>query len=89
MTIKALRLFHCRANYYEVVEDEAPRFTIQHRFEDPCFGYLKSSICLAYIPKKGDEVSNMVLMSMKLPSGFVYDETSSVSMFLSVSFHLE
>lgn len=85
---QGLAIVSLSCNYYEVVEDQEPRFTIQHRFEDPCSGYLKSSICLAYIPEKGDDVSGMVVMRMMLPTGFVYDDTSIVSKVLSVSFYL-
>ena len=72
-------------NYYEVIEEQAPRFKIDHKFENPCFGYLRSSICISYIPKPNDTVSNMVLVRIKLPSGFVNDRQSVISVSCKVS----
>ena len=72
-------------NYYEVIEEQAPRFTIDHKFENPCLGYLKSSICIAFIAEPNDTVSNMVLVRIKLPSGFAYDTQSTQSKIISVN----
>lgn len=72
-------------NYYEVIDDQAPRFKIDHRLEDPCYGYLVNSICLSYIPISDDVTSNMVLMRMQLPSGFIYDINDAVDPKISVS----
>lgn len=72
-------------NYYEVIDDQAPRFKIDHRLEDPCYGYLMNSICLSYIPISDDVTSNMVLMRMQLPSGFIYDINDAVDPKISVS----
>lgn len=71
-------------NYYEVIESQKPRFKIEHRFSDPCIGFLKSSICLSYIPENNDDVSNMVLLIMKLPSGFIYEERKIMNAVISV-----
>lgn len=71
--------------FFELIEDKLPRFKIEHRFENPCLGFLKSSICLAYIPKPADEVSNMVLMRMTSPSGFIFDGGKSLNKVISVS----
>lgn len=69
-----LAIITLACNFYEVIEEQYPRFTIEHRFEDPCIGYLTSAICLSYIPINDDVASNMVLMRMSLPSGYRYEE---------------
>jgi CD109 antigen len=71
-------------NYYEIIEDLKPRFKIQHIFIDPCLGYLKSSICLSYISKSNDTSSNMVLLTFKLPSGFIYEERKVLNSAINV-----
>jgi len=75
-------------NFYEVIQDQFPRFVINHYFENPCIGSLKSAICLSFIPKPNNDVSNMVLMRMTLPSGFVYEERTLLPHGISVSFLL-
>jgi CD109 antigen len=81
-----LAIVSLSCNYYEVIENLNPRFRIEHRFEDPCLGYLKSSICLSHIPSAGSNVSNMVLVTVKLPSGFIYEERKILNSVISVSF---
>ena len=72
-------------NYYEVIEEQAPRFTIDHKFVNPCLLYLKSSICISYIVEPNDTVSKMVLVRMQLPSGFAYWYHSAPGILVKVS----
>lgn len=82
---KGLAVVSLACNFYEVEASQTPRFLIQHRFEDPCLGYLTSSVCLSYIPVNDDVISNMVLVRIHLPSGFVYDPRKISNKFISVS----
>lgn len=70
-------------SFYEITVTPEPTFRITHRFENPCLGYLKSLICLAYV-KEEDVSLNMVLAKMTLPTGFIYDVNSANSTVVSV-----
>lgn len=65
-------------NFYELDEETSPRFVITLAFIRPCKEFLNSQVCLNYIPRPGDEVSNMVLMRMTLPSGYTYDSDNVI-----------
>lgn len=83
-TGSGLAIVSLSCSYYEVIEDQKPRFRIEHRFIDPCLGNLKSSICLSYISRGDDQTSNMVLVTIKLPSGFIYEERKFVHSSINV-----
>lgn len=72
-------------NFYVVDEETSPRFQITQRFVRPCKQFLKSQICLNYIPRDGDIASNMALMKMTLPSGYTYDSDNITPDFIRVS----
>ncbi|CRK95541.1 CLUMA_CG009006, isoform E [Clunio marinus] len=65
-------------NFYEVQAEASPRFRITHELVNSCTNFLRSYICLSYIPRDGDEVSNMALMKMTLPSGYTYDSDTEI-----------
>ena len=65
-------------NFYELSDDPSPRFIIKQTFIRPCKEVLKSQVCLSYIPRAGDDSSNMVLMKMTLPSGYTYDSDNVI-----------
>ncbi|CRK95539.1 CLUMA_CG009006, isoform C [Clunio marinus] len=60
-------------NFYEVQAEASPRFRITHELVNSCTNFLRSYICL-----NGDEVSNMALMKMTLPSGYTYDSDTEI-----------
>jgi CD109 antigen len=71
-------------NFYEVTNEAAPRFTITTTLLKPCLPLVRQ-ICISYIARGDDVESNMALVKVTLPSGFIYDNdqdpppTSSVS----------
>jgi uncharacterized protein YfaS (alpha-2-macroglobulin family) len=72
-------------NYYENQVDLTPRFVISHKFIEARKCFLKSSICFSYIPKKQDVESNMALVTVSLPSGFIYDSENQIESHVKVS----
>ena len=71
--------------FYEIIDEQFPRFKLSHKFINACRGYMTSQICISFIAKPGDLVSNMVLVRMSLPSGFVYDSELEHPIGVSVS----
>jgi hypothetical protein len=61
-------------NFYEKSNETAPRFNIRTQLIDPCRNLLKHQVCISYIALNEDVESNMALMKMTFPSGYVYDE---------------
>jgi CD109 antigen len=70
--------------FYEVSAELAPRFNIRTNLIRPCKTFLKQEVCISYIPKGDDIESNMALMKMTLPSGYVYDEGQQISAAIKV-----
>lgn len=60
-------------NFYEVDMETAPRFVINHSFDDrSCKKSLRSRICVNYVARGDDNESNMALVKMTFPSGYKY-----------------
>lgn len=76
-TGSAIVTLTCR--FYEVSAELAPRFNIRTQLIRPCKNLLQQEVCVSYIPKGDDIESNMALMKMTIPSGYVYDEGQTVS----------
>jgi CD109 antigen len=72
-------------NFYEKSAETAPRFNIRTELIKPCSNILKREVCISYIPKGDDVESNMALVEMTLPSGYVYDNDQKDPAFSSVS----
>lgn len=81
---KVIVSFTCR--YYEKDDGIPPRFNVQHALLENCNTPLQSQICLNYIPIGADKRSNMVVMRMTMPSGYVYDPDTPLSPLIKVSF---
>lgn len=81
---KVIVSFTCR--YYEKEDNIPPRFNVQHTLLENCNTPLQSQICLNYIPSGADKISNMVIMRMTMPSGYVYDPDTPLSPLIRVSF---
>ena len=61
-------------NFYVLDKETAPRFVINHEFIRPCNNnLLRLSVGLTYIAIGDDNVSNMILIEIRLPSGYVCD----------------
>lgn len=63
--------FTCR--YFENLALGNPRFRVTHSLVEECNTPMRSFICINYIPEGNDVVSNMVIMKMRMPSGYIYD----------------
>ena len=59
--------------YFEHMDDTPQRFIIRHRILANCNTPLRAEVCINYIPMGADVLSNMVIMRMNMPSGYVYD----------------
>jgi CD109 antigen len=66
-------------NFYENSDETAPRFNVRTELINPCKNLLKHQVCISYIALDGDVESNMALMKMTFPSGYVYDEGQKLS----------
>lgn len=75
--------FTCR--YFENLAAGNPRFLVTHTLTEQCNTPLRSFICISYIPEGNDVMSNMVIMKMRLPSGYVYDTDSPLPDVIRVS----
>jgi CD109 antigen len=60
--------------FYENSDEAAPRFNVRTELIRPCRNLLKHQVCINYIAMGEDVESNMALMKMTFPSGYVYDE---------------
>jgi CD109 antigen len=58
--------------FYEIETETTPRFEIIQNFPRACKTSLRSEICIRYIARGEDVDSNMVLVTMNLPSGYKY-----------------
>ncbi|KAL7028441.1 hypothetical protein ACKWTF_005835 [Chironomus riparius] len=56
-------------NFYEDPTKVVPAFNVTHQFESSCTHRMTFKACATYIPKG---TSNMAIMIVNLPSGFVY-----------------
>lgn len=73
-------------NFYVLAPETAPRFIITQEFIRPCNNQLlQLQVCLSYITRDNDYVSNMVVMETRLPSGYTHDSDFSVDPIIRVS----
>lgn len=82
-TGKVTASFTCR--YFENFDNVPPRFLVTHRLLENCNTPLRSEICISYIPVGTDTRSNMVIMKMHMPSGYVFDPDTPESPLIRVS----
>lgn len=66
-------------NFYLVDEEKLPSFNIAVDYEGSCSDSLRMEICINYIPDSVSATSNMVLVVVNLPSGFVNDDSTTIS----------
>lgn len=71
VTSKAIVSLTCR--YFENFDDIAPRFFVTYDLVERCNTPLQIKVCINYIPDGDDIRSNMVIMRMQMPSGYIYD----------------
>lgn len=68
-------------------DNKSPSFGLNVSFVGSCENYIKIGICLNYLPKsKDDTSSNMVVVEIQLPSGYVSDRDDAKSEDISVSY---
>jgi hypothetical protein len=60
--------------FFENSDEAAPRFNVRTELIRPCRNLLKQQVCIKYIAMEEDAESNMALVKMTFPSGYVYDE---------------
>jgi hypothetical protein len=70
--------------FYENSNEIDPRFTITTTLLKPCLPLVRE-ICISYIAIGDDVESNMALVKITLPSGFIYDSDQSPPVTSSVS----
>lgn len=80
---KAIISFTCR--YYENDDGIPPRFKVEYEFLNKCNTPLNMKICINYIPDGADDRSNMVIMKMNMPSGYIFDSDTPSSPVIRVS----
>jgi hypothetical protein len=73
--------------FYEYSPETTPRFNIRTELIQPCQNFLKHQVCISYIALDEDFESNMALMKMTFPSGYVYDEGQKLFEGIKVCFH--
>lgn len=73
---KAIISFTCR--YFESSENASPRFAVTYELVEECNTSLRIKICINYIAVGEDQRSNMVIMKMAMPSGYVYDSDTEL-----------
>lgn len=83
VTGKAIISFTCR--YFENLDGIAPRFAVTYDLVELCNTPLKIKICINYIEDGADQRSNMVIMKMTMPSGYVYDSDTELPSVIRVS----
>lgn len=83
VTAKAIVSFTCR--YFENLDDIPPRFALNYGLVEECNTPLRMRICINYIPDGADQRSNMVIMRMTLPSGYLYDSDTELPSVIRVS----
>ena len=74
--------FTCR--YFEKFEQFAPRFKVDFGILENCRTPLKMQVCVSFIEKPGDTRSNMVLVKMNMPSGYIFDPATPLSPLIQV-----
>lgn len=83
-TGKAIISFTCR--YFEKFDNIPPRFNVQYKLLDDCNTPLRAEVCINYIAQGDDQRSNMVIMKMQMPSGYIFDpDTTPSSSYIRVS----
>lgn len=56
-------------------KDESPRFTIKPEVKDSSTSELiELSVCTSFIPQGDEKTSNMAVMEVSLPSGYIADQ---------------
>lgn len=76
-TGKAIMSLTCK--YFDGPDSLAPRFTVTTTVNGKCNKPVQLDICINYIAIGDDVLSNMVLMKLSLPSGYVYDPATPAS----------
>jgi hypothetical protein len=71
-TGRAVVFLTCK--FYENSDEAVPRFNITTELIRPCQELLKHQVCISYDAEDESVESNMALMKMTFPSGYVYDE---------------
>lgn len=72
----------CKFN--EVADEAAPRFKLKTKLVRPCRSLLRHEICISFIDDDDVVQSNMALLTMTFPSGYVYDEDQLVAPIIRV-----
>lgn len=80
---KAIISFTCR--YFENSDDTPPRFAVTYELVERCNTPMRMRICINYIADGADQRSNMVIMRMTMPSGYVYDSDTVLPPTIRVS----
>lgn len=80
---KAIISFTCR--YFESFDNVPPRFFVTYELVEECNTPLRIKICINYIADGADVRSNMVIMRMTMPSGYVYDTDTELPEVIRVS----
>lgn len=66
-------------DFYDVSEETAPSFNIRTQLIQACRERLNREVCISYIATEVDTESNMALVKVTLPSGYVYDNDQELA----------
>lgn len=72
--------------YFEKLDNIPPRFAVNYQINGNCNKPLSIDICINYVPIGDDNRSNMAIMMMSMPSGYVFDPETPGSADIQVSF---